>query len=200
VDETAGMPVCACVPATHNGHASGKISAGGLLLWMCMTLQPAFAQEDRPRHREPALEGPFPARITRVLEGDHFEIDFEYGPIIRGQQRLRLSNANTPSPFSDRKCEEEAGLEVVALVRELLKPQQIWVRDFRGGRDSRERVGRVVFNNKAHGIEQVDLGEYLIVLGLADRYNDSVWNPTTRYWTCQHAPRHEVDATELNED
>lgn len=200
MEETAGMPACPNIPATHNRQRFGKFFAAGLLLWLGMALQSTLAQEDRPRHREPALEGPYPARVTRVLEGDHFEIDFEFGPVIRGQQRLRLANANTPSPFSDRKCEEEAGLEVVALVRELLKPQQIWVRDFRGGRDSRERVGRVVFNNKAQGIKQVDLGEYLIVLGLADRYNDSVWNPTKRYWSCQDAPRRGADATELNED
>ena len=157
-----------------------------LAIALCWSAIPsnADAEEAQRRGREPALEGPFPARIDRVIEGDHFEIDFDFGPILRGQQRLRLSNANTPSPFSDRPCEERLGREVVALVRDLLKPQQVWVRDFRRGRYSREHVGRIIFNNKARGIDQVDLGEYLIVLGFAEAYDDSVWNPSPRYWAC----------------
>ncbi len=168
-------------------HPASARSLAGIAVAAAMMIgiAPTPAEEDRPRSREPAVEGPFPARVTRVIEGDHLEIDFDYGPIIRGQQRLRLSNANTPSPFSDRKCEEEAGLETVDLVRELLRPQQIWVRDFRPGRNSFERVGRIVFNNKKFGIEQVDLGEYLIVLGYAEPYHDSVWNPARRYWACE---------------
>jgi hypothetical protein len=164
---------------------SRRAHCAWLLATVLLTSSGASAQEDRKaRIREPALEGPFPARITRVIEGDHFEIDFDFGPIIRGQQRLRLANANTPSPFSDRECEARLGLEVVGLVRELVRPQQLWVRDFRLGRNSFERVGRVLVSNKMHRLEQVDLGEYLIVLGLALPYDDSRWNPDRRVWVC----------------
>ena len=159
-----------------------KLSHSHCLVALTATLlpwQPASGQ-----FREPDLQGPFRARVVRVFEGDNFELRFRDGP--GGVRRFRLVNANTPSPFSDKACEQELGIEVRDYVRELIQVGQIRVWDLRSrGRNRWEMVGRIEFDTRGpDGRERLDLGTHLIARGFAVPYDDSRRNPERRTWPC----------------
>lgn len=129
----------------------------------------------------PARPGPYKVLIVRVLEGDHFDarvrIRLTTNPRWDERMRLRLSNANTPSPDSTRECERTAGEAVRGYVRGLVRGSDVEARYLRRGRNSFERVAHLYVNGQ-------DLGDLLISKGMAVPYDDVGSNPVERRWEC----------------
>lgn len=129
----------------------------------------------------PARPGPYKVLIVRVLEGDHFDarvrIRMTTNPRWDERMRLRLSNANTPSPDSARECERTAGEEARDYVRRLVRGSALEARYLRQGRNSFERVAHLYVDGQ-------DLGDLLISQGMAVPYDDVGSNPVDRHWEC----------------
>lgn len=129
----------------------------------------------------PARPGPYKVLIVRVLEADHFDarvrIRLTTNPRWDERMRLRLSNANTPSPDSARECERTAGEAAREYVRRLVRGSDLEARYLRRGRNSFERVAHLYVDGQ-------DLGDLLISQGMAVPYDDVGSNPVERRWEC----------------
>ena len=128
--------------------------------------------------RELVADGPFYARIDRVLEGDRMDVIFRTGP--SGIVRFRLANAYTPAVFTDEECVRERGLVARDFVREFLGKDIFKVYDLRPGLYRGELAGRIE-------VKRVDLGEALIKRDLARHYSEGPYTPKRPAWTCAEA-------------
>lgn len=144
-------------------------------LLVCST---SFAQG----FRAPARPGPYTVLIVRVIEADHFDarvrIRQTTNPRWDERMRLRLSNANAPSPDAERECERKAGEEAREFVRRFIRGKRLEARYLRNVRQGMEKVALLEVGGE-------DLGQVLIDRGLAVPFDDTGGDREEQPWECE---------------
>lgn len=136
------------------------------------------AEQDQPRARPLALQGPFRVDKDRVIDGWRYNLRWREGPGAQSNGRFALSNVTTPSATpTDQACEREIGIAVRDFVRKFVRGKQLKTREVREGREIKAWVGLLQAG-------RVDMSTLLLEMGVAIPYDDNQWNPELRHWDC----------------
>jgi len=116
----------------------------------------------------------FPARITRVIDGDSVEIIFLHGKKVPMKIQMRIANVDTPEiRRAKTRLEKEAGIFVKEKVENLLyvNADRIEVSFIKWDKYGGRIVGHIQYEKEAY------LSDYLIFKGYAQIYNGKKKQP-----------------------
>ena len=110
---------------------------------------------------------PFPARISRVIDGDTVEVVFLHGGIVPMKIGIRISGVDTPELRGKTNLEKQAARYVKTKVEELLsdKAKSIHVTFEKWDKYGNRIVGDILFDGTGR------LSDYLLLNAYAQIYN-----------------------------
>ena len=110
---------------------------------------------------------PFPARISRVIDGDTVEVVFLHGGIVPMKIGIRISGVDTPELRGKTDLEKQAARYVKTKVEELLsdKAKSIHVTFEKWDKYGNRIVGDILFDGTGR------LSDYLLLNAYAQIYN-----------------------------
>ena len=144
--------------------AAAAIFAAGAVLG-AMVVAPDPSPPALPPSTLPAPSLSYPAQVLRVIDGDTFDARVRIWPGMEAVTRVRLRGADAPEMKA--RCDAERRKAVAArdALARMLDAGAVGIRDV-----TRDKYGgRVDANASAAGT--ADIGDALIALGLARRYD-----------------------------
>lgn len=110
-------------------------------------------------------------KVTKILDGDTFDVDLDLGFNISYSQRIRLSGIDTPESRTRDLNEKKFGLEAKEYVKSLIDNAKLVVIKTEKP-DSSEKYGRILGQVFLDGSE-VSVNQILIDNGYAWAYDGS---------------------------
>lgn len=110
-------------------------------------------------------------KVTKILDGDTFDVDIDLGFNISYSQRIRLSGIDTPESRTRDLNEKKFGLEAKEYVKSLIDNAKLVVIKTEKP-DSSEKYGRILGQVFLDGSE-VSVNQLLIDNGYAWAYDGS---------------------------